>query len=78
MAKDVRKSKLEILRGRLRRAGFSDPIRDDMPEDVAAAFLFEMNLCPDCAAAAASNWRPDQRTEVDWKDPAEGPSGPVN
>lgn len=78
MAKYGRKTKLEILRGKLQRSGFTDPIRDDMPEEVAASFLAEMTLWPDCAAAAAREWAPDDRTEVDRREPDAGPPGPVN
>jgi hypothetical protein len=59
----MKKSRLEILRGKLRRMGETAAIRDDMPEDVAESFIAELQLCPDCAAAAAKNWRPDNRNE---------------
>jgi hypothetical protein len=53
-----KKSRLEILRGKIARQGIKVTIRDDMPEEVAASFIAEMTLCPDCAAAAAQNWEP--------------------
>jgi len=53
-----KKSRLEVLRGKLRRMGELAPIHDEMPENIAASFIAEMRICPDCAAAAARNWRP--------------------
>lgn len=53
-----KKSRLEILRSKIARSGIDVVIRDDMPEDVAASFIAEMRLCPDCAAAAAQHWKP--------------------
>ena len=63
MSKYVRKSRLEVLRGKLKRAGFTEPIRDDLPEDVAASLIAEMWLCPCCAAAGAARWQPPTEEE---------------
>jgi hypothetical protein len=63
MKKSTKKSRLEILRGKLRRMGETAAIRDDMPEDVAESFIAELQFCPDCGADAAKNWRPDNRNE---------------
>jgi hypothetical protein len=59
------KSRLEILRGKIARQDIKVTIRDDMPEDVAASFIAEMTLCPDCAAAAAEHWEPGTRMSSD-------------
>lgn len=56
-----KKSRLEVLRGKLQRIGEHGPIHDAMPENIAESFIAEMRFCPDCAAAAAKNWRPGMR-----------------
>lgn len=61
-----KKSKVEILRGKLKRIGESDDIHPDMPEDVADSFLAELRFDPDCGAIAALSWRPDNRNEEPW------------
>lgn len=61
-----KKSRMEILRGRLRRMGESDDLHPDMPDDVAETFLAHLRFDPDCGAIAARNWRPDRRNEEPW------------
>jgi hypothetical protein len=56
---EMKKLRVEILRGKLARLNVKGTISSDMPEEVAAGFLAEMRLCPDCAAAAAVHWCPD-------------------
>ena len=60
----MKKSRLEILRGKLEKSGIRVALRDDMPEDVAALFIREMLVCPDCAGAAAQNWTPEYDTTM--------------
>ncbi len=61
-----KKSRVEILRGKLTRMGESSDIHPDMPDDVADAFLAHLRFDPDCAAIAARTWRPDHRNEQTW------------
>jgi hypothetical protein len=61
-----KRSKVEILRGKLRRLGVSDEVHTGMPEDVAGSFIAELRFCPDTGAIAARNWRPDHRNEQPW------------
>jgi len=56
-----KKSRLEVLRGKLRRMGELATIHNAMPEAIAESFIAEMRFCPDCAGAAARNWRPGMR-----------------
>lgn len=59
-----KKSRLEVLRGKIARAGLRVTIRDDMPEEIAESFLGEMRLCLDCAAAGAAQWSPGRKGGV--------------
>ncbi len=61
-----KKSRVEILRGKLKRMGESDDIDPEMPEDVADSFLAELRFDPDCGAIAARSWRSDNRNEQPW------------
>lgn len=62
-----RKSRLEILRGKVQRAlGPGHTVRDDMPEEIAESFIAEMRFCcDDCGARAATHWTPGQRGGFD-------------
>lgn len=62
----MRKSRTEILRGKLLRMGESDLLHPDMPDDVADAFIAHLRFDPDCGAIAARAWRPDHRNEEPW------------
>jgi hypothetical protein len=62
----MKKSRVEILRGKLRRMGESDELHPAMPDDVADSFLAELRLDPDVGAIAARSWRPDNRNEQPW------------
>lgn len=62
----TKKSRVEILQGKLRRMGESDALHPEMPEEVAEAFIAELRFDPCCAAMAAHNWRPDNRNEEPW------------
>ena len=53
-----RQRRIDLLRSRIKKLGIRLKVRDDMPEEVAASFLAEMKVCPDCAAAAANAWMP--------------------
>lgn len=61
-----KKSRVEILRGKLRRMGESDAIHPEMPDDVADIFLAHVRFDPDCAAIAARSWSPAHRNEQPW------------
>ena len=61
-----KKSRLEILRGKLKKMGECDEVHPEMPEDVAEAFIAELRFDPDCGAIAARTWRPDHRNEEPW------------
>lgn len=61
-----KKSRLEILRGKLKRMGESDDVHPAMPDEVAEAFLAELQFDPDCGAIAARSWRPGKRNEQPW------------
>ena len=62
----MRKSRVEILRGKLRRMEESDELHPEMPDDVADSFLAELRLDPDVGAIAARSWRPDNPNEEPW------------
>jgi hypothetical protein len=62
----MKKSRVEILRGKLKKMGESDEIDSSMPEDVADCFLAELRFDPDCGAIAARSWRPHNRNEQPW------------
>ena len=62
----MRKSRVEILRGKLRRMGECDEIHPAMTEEVAESFIAELQLDPDVGAIAARDWRPDHRNEQPW------------
>ena len=62
----MKKSRIAILRGKLRRMGESDELHPEMPDDVADAFIAELRLDPDVGAIAARAWRPDNRNEEPW------------
>ena len=61
-----KKSRLEILRGKLKRMGECDDVHPEMPEEVAEAFIAELRFDPDVGAIAARAWRPDHRNEQPW------------
>ena len=62
----MKKSRVAILRGRLKRMGESDDLHPQMPEDAADAFIALLRLDPDIAAIAARAWRPYYRNEKPW------------
>ncbi len=62
----MKKSRVAILRGKLKRMGESDDLHPEMPDDVADAFIAELSLDPDVGAIAARSWRPDHRNEQPW------------
>lgn len=62
----MKKSRVEILKGKLRRMGESDALHPEMPDDVANAFLAELQLDPEDGPVAARKWRPDNRNEQPW------------
>ena len=62
----MKKSRVAILRGKLKRMGESDELHPEMPDDVADAFIAELRLDPDVGAIAARAWRPDHRNEQPW------------
>jgi len=61
-----RKSRVEILRGKLRRMGERDDIHPEMPEDVAEAFVAHLRFDPCVGPIMARDWRPDHRNEQPW------------
>lgn len=61
-----KKSRVEILRGKLKRMGESDDIDPEMPEEVADSFLAELRFDPDCGAIAARSWHSNNRNEQPW------------
>ncbi len=61
-----KKSRVEILRGKLRRMGESDAIHPAMPEDVAEAFLAHVRFDPCVGPIAARDWSPEHRNEQPW------------
>lgn len=61
-----KKSRVEILRGKLRRMGESDDVHPEMPEEVASSFLAHVRFDPDCGAIAARSWSPTNRNQQPW------------
>lgn len=61
-----KKSRVEILRGKLRRMGESDDVHPDMPEDVAEVFIAHLRFDPCVGPKIARDWRPDRRNEEPW------------
>ena len=62
----MKKSRIEILKGKLRRMGESDAIHPDMPEDVAESFISHLSFDPDVGPIMARDWRPDHRNDEPW------------
>jgi hypothetical protein len=62
----MRKSRVEILRGKLRRMGETSELHPEMPDEVAESFLAELRFDPNVGAIAARSWRPDHPTEQPW------------
>ncbi|HEX7705900.1 MAG TPA: hypothetical protein VF701_05515 [Thermoanaerobaculia bacterium] len=61
-----KKSRVEILRGKLRRMGESDDIHPEMTEDAADAFLAEIRFNPCGGPIAARAWSPSHRNHQPW------------
>ena len=62
----MKKSRVAILRGKLKRMGESDDLHPQMPDDAADAFIALLRLDPDVGAIAACAWRPYYRNERPW------------
>lgn len=61
-----KKSRVEILRGKMRRMGESDEVHPEMTAEVADSFLAQIRFDPDCGAIAARSWSPSKRNEQPW------------
>ena len=55
--------RLEKMKRKIERAGGIVYLRDDLPNQIAEAFLDEVLACPDCAAAMAT-WNHDTLTRT--------------